>query len=260
MGATVVILSRDHSRGEIVKKEIVERTKNNSIDVMKGDLGSLKSIQEFSLNFKEQYNELHILINNAGVYTNRRIETDDGYEKMFVVNHLGHFFLTNLLLNVLKQSSPSRIVNVASRAQRALNFDDLQSEKHFSMMKVYGQSKLANILFTYELARRTEDSGVTVNCLHHGIVRTNLSHEMPWIMRNGIKLVMLMAKSPKKGAETSIYLASSPEVNHISGKYFVNKQVKESTPTSYDVEVAKHLWEESESLIRAIIPEFSTSL
>ena len=99
-----------------------------------------------------------------------------------------------------------------------------------------------------------------MNCLHPGIVRTNLSHEMPWIMRNGIKLVMLMAKSPKKGAETSIYLASSPEVNHISGKYFMNKQVKESTPTSYDVEVAKHLWEESESLIRAIIPELSTSL
>ncbi|MHA2202937.1 MAG: SDR family oxidoreductase [Candidatus Hodarchaeales archaeon] len=259
LGATLVLLSRSQARGEVVKQEIVKRSQSTSIDVMIGDLGSLRSIQEFSYQFKENYDKLHILINNAGIYTRKRVETVDGYEKMLAINHLGHFFLTISLLDVLKDSSPSRIVNVASRAQRALNFDDLQSEENFSMMTVYGKSKLANILFTYELARRIEGSGVTVNCLHPGFVRTNLVRDFPWFMKPVMKLVMLMAKSSKKGAETSVYLASSPEVEGISGQYFINKQVQESTPASYDEAAAKRLWEISERLIQTKIPDFSTS-
>jgi NAD(P)-dependent dehydrogenase (short-subunit alcohol dehydrogenase family) len=259
LGASLVLLSRSQARGEVVKQEIVKRSQSTSIDVMIGDLGSLRSIQEFSYQFKENYDKLHILINNAGIYTRKRVETVDGYEKMLAINHLGHFFLTISLLDVLKDSSPSRIVNVASRAQRALNFDDLQSEENFSMMTVYGKSKLANILFTYELARRIEGSGVTVNCLHPGFVRTNLVRDFPWFMKPVMKLVMLMAKSSKKGAETSVYLASSPEVEGISGQYFINKQVQESTPASYDEAAAKRLWEISERLIQTKIPDFSTS-
>ncbi len=254
-GAHIVMLCRDQNRGEKAQQEIISKSKNNLVDLLYADLGSLKSLKNFIKSFKEKYTSLHILINNAGVNFLRRKETVDGFEGMFGINHIGHFYLTIGLLDLIKQSAPSRIINVASRAQRKIDFDDLQSEKSYSFMKVYGKSKLANILFTYELARRLEGSGVTVNCLHPGGVRTNLARGTNKIAKiiGGVISIFLM--SPEKGAATSIYLASSPNVAKVTGKYFIKKQEVKSSTSSYDVEAAQLLWKKSEELITKAMVE-----
>jgi NAD(P)-dependent dehydrogenase (short-subunit alcohol dehydrogenase family) len=249
LNAKVVMLSRDQDRGEIAQKEIVELTGNNNVDLLLCDLSSQESIRKFVSEFKKKYQHLNVLINNAGVMKKPGNLSTDGFEMNFAVNHLAPFLLTNLLLDILKTSAPSRIINVISAAHRMakLDFDDLQSEnKKLRLMKLYGISKLAVTLFSYELSRKLEGTNVTVNVLHPGVVATNLGRDMAKFSQ---KFGKLFFKSPKEGAETSIYLASSPEVEGITGKYFIKKQQQKSSKESYNEEDAKRLWEISAKMV-----------
>src|SRR5215217_1244839 len=225
MGASVVMVARDRSRGEAALAEIKEGSANASVDLMLTDLSSQEDIHRLADEFKDAYPRLDVLVNNAGVIRSKRVTSADGIEMTFAVNHLAYFLLTNLLLDLLKASAPSRIVNVSSAEQRngTIDFDDLQGEKGYKTAKAYGQSKLANVLFTYELARRLEGTGVTANCLHPGVVGTNLGSGVSGIFGFMVRALTPLMKSPEKGAETSVYLASSPEVEGLSGRYFVKK-------------------------------------
>jgi len=252
MGASVVMVGRDRVRGEAVMAEIKEKNANASVDLMLADLSSQEEIHRLADNFKEAYPRLDVLINNAGVIRSKRITTEDGLETTFAVNHLAYFLLTKLLLDMLKASAPSRIVNVASGEQRngTIDFDDLQGEKGYKGAKAYSQSKLATVLFTYELARRLEGTGITANCLHPGVVGTNLGSGVSGIFGFMVRALTPLMKSPQKGAETSIYLASSPEVEGLSGRYFVKKAEARSSDVSYDERLARRLWEVSTELTK----------
>ncbi len=243
MNATIVMMCRSKERGEEVQKEIIELTGNKKVDLLLCDLSSQESIRKFVSEFKSKYQKLHILINNAGVMLSKRVISVDGFEMNFAVNYLASFLLTNLLLDVLKKSAPSRIINVSSAAHRMakMDFDDLQSEKRkYRLFKIYGISKLALMLFSYELNRRLERTSVTVNTVHPGVVNTNLGQDQSSFSKGFAKLFF---KKPEKGAETSIYLASSQEVEGITGKYFAKKQQKQSSEESYNEDYAKRLWE-----------------
>src|SRR5215472_2725582 len=223
MGATVVMVCRDRARGEAAQSEIKTKSGNNGVDLLLADLSSQQSIRQLVENFRQRYTQLHVLINNAGVYMLRRRTTVDGLEMTFAVNYLAPFLLTNLLLDVIKASARARIVNVSSGAHEAgyIKMDDLQAEKRYRSMRAYGQSKLALVLFTHELARRLEGTGVTVNCLHPGFVATNIGQGgLGFIGRTVAKfIVAFLGVSPEEGAKTSIYLASSPDVEGVTGKY-----------------------------------------
>jgi len=252
MGATVVMVSRDRARGEAAQSEIKTKSGNNAVDLLIADLSSQQSIRQLAENFKRNYTQLHVLINNAGVFMLTRRETVDGLEMTFAVDYLAPFLLTNLLLDVLKASAPARIVNVSSESHEAgyIKMDDLQAKKGYRPMRVYGQAKLALVLFTYELARRLQGTGVTANCLHPGFVATNFAQRDLWpIARTAAKLVLFFGISPEEGAKTSIYLASSPDVEGITGKYFVKSIPKRSTSISYDESLQQQLWEESAKLV-----------
>ena len=243
MNATIVMMCRSKERGEEAQKEIIELTGNKKMDLLLCDLSSQESIRKFVSEFKSKYQKLHVLINNAGVMLSKRGISVDGFEMNFAVNHLAPFLLTNLLLDALKKSAPSRIINVSSAAHRMakMDFDDLQSEKmKHRLFRIYGVSKLALMLFSYELSRRLEGTSVTVNTLHPGLVNTNLGQDQSSFSQGFGKLFF---KKPEKGAETSIYLASSQEVDGITGKYFAKKQQKQSSEESYNEDYAKRLWE-----------------
>jgi NAD(P)-dependent dehydrogenase (short-subunit alcohol dehydrogenase family) len=253
MGAGVVMVGRDRGRGEAALAEIEEGSPNASVDLMLAELSSQEEIHRLADEFKEAYPRLDVLINNAGVIRSKRVTTADGLEMTFAVNHLAHFLLTNLLLDVLKANAPSRIINVASGEQRngTIDFDDLQGEKEYKTAKAYGQSKLANVLFTYELSRRLQGTGVSVNCLHPGAgVRTNLGSGVSGVFAFTVRALTPLMKSPEKGAETSIYLASSSEVEGLSGGYFVKKAEARSSDASYDERLARRLWEVSADLTK----------
>ena len=246
MGATVVLVSRDRARGEQAQSEIKAQSGNPNIDLLLADLSSQKSIRQLADDFKQRYSQLHVLINNAGVFSPRKRLTVDGIDMVFAVNQLAPFLLTNLLLDVLKASAPARIVNVSSDSHEAnyLKLDDLQSEKHYRPMRAYGQSKLALVLFTYELARRLEGTGVTANCLHPGFVATNIAQrDLPPIVRLLAKPIFLFGISPEEGAKTSIYLASSPDVEGVTGKYFVKSVPRQSAPLTHDESLQHRLWQ-----------------
>ncbi|MGH9876930.1 MAG: SDR family oxidoreductase [Nitrososphaerales archaeon] len=254
MGATVVMVCRDRTRGEEALAEIKAASTNSSLDLMLSDLSSQASIRRLAKDFQEKYKQLHVLVNNAGVAPMKRSLTVDGLETTFAVNHLAPFLLTNLLLDVLKASAPSRIVNVSSSAhmRSKMDFDDLQGQKNFGVFRAYSQSKLANVLFTYELARKLEGTGVTVNAVHPGVVRTNLGRDSTGIVRLGFSVMQPFLKTPEQGAATSVYLASSPEVEGVTGKYFVNKKEVSSSKESYGEAVARRLWEVSEQLTQLV--------
>ncbi|MFW9828429.1 MAG: SDR family oxidoreductase [Candidatus Thorarchaeota archaeon] len=248
MNARVVMLCRSKERGEKAQKEIVQETGNKNVDLIICDLSSQESIRNFVTVFKSKYSTLDILINNAGVMLKRRTLSVDGFEMNFAIHALAPFLLTNLLLDIIKKSAPSRIINVTSAAHKRakIDFNDLQSEhKKYRLFTVYGTSKLAEMLFTYELSRKLEGTGVTVNAVHPGLVNTNLGREQSkfsqWFARK-------FFKSPEEGAKTSIYLASSPEVEGVSGKYFANKEPQESSEESCNQENAKKLWNIYEEL------------
>ena len=250
MGASVVMVGRDQGKGEAVMAEIKEQSGSASVDLMLADVSSQEEIRRLADEFKEAYPRLDVLINNAGVFRSKRITTADGIEMTFAVNHLAYFLLTNLLLDVLEASAPSRIVNVASadHGNGTIDFDDLQGEKEYKGAKAYSQSKLANVLFTYELARRLEGTGVTANCLHPGAVRTSFGSGVSGVFGFMVRALRPFMISPERGAETSIYLASSPEVDGLSGGYFVKKAEARSSDASYDERSARRLWEVSAEL------------
>src|SRR6266849_6672341 len=252
MGANVVMVARDRARGEVAQNEGKAKSGNNSVDLLVADLSSQQSIRQLVENFKQHYEQLHVLINNAGVFMLTRRETVDGLEITFAVNYLAPFLLTNLLLDVLKASAPARIVNVSSEAHENgyIKMDDLQAKKNYRPFRAYGQSKLALVMFTYELARRLQGTGVTANCLHPGFVATNIGQSgMGLASRIVTRLIFAFGISPQEGAKTSIYLASSPEVEGVTGKYFVKSIPKRSAPISYGESLQRQLWEESVKLV-----------
>ena len=250
MGARVGITGRDQDRAERAAATIVRESGNPAVDIFVADMSSQTEVQRLAGEVLSTYPRLDVLINNAGVFRSERTTTADGIETTFAVNHLAYFFLTNLLLDALKASAPSRIVNVASadHGNATIDFDDLQGEKRYRGAKAYSQSKLANVLFTYELARRLRGTGVTANCLHPGVVGTNLGSGVSGAFGFVVRALRPLMKSPKKGAETSIYLASSPEVEASSGGYFVKKAQARSSDVSYDERLARRLWEASAEL------------
>src|ERR1051325_9742402 len=247
MGARVVMVSRDRARGEAALQEIKQQSGNTALELMLCDLSSQKPTRQFADEFKATHDGLDVLVNNAGVSLRKRTLTADGIEATFAINHLGYFLLTHLLLDLLKRSAPSRIVNVASDAHAygKVDFENLQGQKKYGGARAYANSKLENIIFTYELARRLEGTGVTVNCLHPGAVGTNIFSALPKFVEAMIKWFTL---SPAKGAETSVYLAASPDVESVNGKYFVKKAVAKSSESSYNKEVARRLWDVSAQL------------
>jgi retinol dehydrogenase-14 len=244
MGASVVMIGRDRARGEAALAEIKEGSANASADLMLADLSSQEEVRRLADEFKEAYPRLDVLVNNAGVIRSKRVRTADGIEMTFAVNHLAHFLLTDLLLDVLETSAPSRIVNVASadHSNGTIDFDDLQGENGYKGAKAYSQSKLANVLFTYELARRLEGTGVSANCLHPGVVGTNLGSGVSGVFGFMVRALRPLMKSPEKGAETSVFLATSLEVEGLSGGYFVKKAEARSSDVSYDERIARRLW------------------
>jgi retinol dehydrogenase 14 len=247
LGATVVMVCRSRERGLQALGEVKEASRNEQVELMLCDLSSQKSIREFASEFKKSHTGLSCLVNNAGVLFRNRTETEQGLEATFAVNHLGYFLLTNLLLDLMRKSAPARIVSVSSEAHKygAIDFDDLQSEKNYRAFAAYSNSKLANVLFTYELARRLAGTGVTANCLHPGVISTSLFRALPKPVAALFKLVTL---SPEKGARTSVYLASSAEVEGVTGKYFVKKSATRSSAASYNEDTARRLWDESARL------------
>jgi NAD(P)-dependent dehydrogenase (short-subunit alcohol dehydrogenase family) len=197
---------------------------------------------------------LHALVNNAGTFYGKPTLTANGYEATFAVNHLGYFLLTVELLDLLKSSAPARIVNVASSAhlRGRIDFDDPNLENGYDGWKAYARSKLANVLFTYELARRIEGTGVTANCMHPGVVGTNLFSHIGGLGGKIVRLFSPFMRTPERGADTIIWLASSPEVEGITGKYFVDRKERATNPESYDKAFASQLWEVSERMCRSI--------
>ncbi len=254
-GAHVVITSRDERRGREAAEEIRSRSGNDRVDVMRLDLADLASVREFADQVGRRYDRLDVLINNAGLVQRTRTETVDGFETTFGVNHLGHFLLTTLLLDQLRASGPARIVVVSSDAHRSarkgLDFDDLMSERSYAPFGAYGKSKLANIYFTRELARRLDATQVTANALHPGFVASRLGRDGDGGMLAEVAMVLgrPLASSPEKAARTSVHLASSPELEGVSGRYFARSREKQPSSVARDEEAARRLWAVSEELV-----------
>jgi NAD(P)-dependent dehydrogenase (short-subunit alcohol dehydrogenase family) len=249
-GARTVIVSRSRERGEAAVATVREET-GVEVDLVVGDLGSIATTRALAAELLERYPELHVLVNNAGLWLPTRTLNADGLETTFAVNHLGPFVLTNLLLERMIASSPARIVNVSSAGHRRgnLDFDDLQSARSYGKVKVYCDSKLCNVLFTRELARRLEGTGVTANSLHPGVVNTNLTTNAPKAIKWLIDLVgPALLMTPKKGARTSLHVATAPSLSGVSGRYFKNsREVAASRRARNDAD-ATRLWEISEEL------------
>lgn len=243
-GIHLVLPVRNMSKGMTLKNEIAKQTGNQQVHLFECDLSSMDSIRKFCDDFLQKYNHLHILINNAGTWETRRKESADGIELTLAVNHLAPFLITNLLLNRMKKSTPARIINVSSKAhiRGNLNFQDLEGKNSWSSFGSYANSKLANILFTRELARRLNGSGITANSLHPGVVDTRLYHKMPSFLTSFFRLFMI---SPSKGSETIVHLALSPEVQQVSGEYFYKKKVRKPARQALDDTAARRLWEVS---------------
>ena len=249
-GATVVMLCRDRGRGEKAMAEIREASQNDKIDLMICDLGKKESIEAFCKAFMQKYQRLDVLINNAGVLRLGSYRTADGDELHFGVNHLGHFLLTNRLLGLMIKSAPARIINVSSCVHRlgVARFDD-DPEKNNAIWRGYAQSKLANILFTRELSDRLKGTGVTVNCLHPGIVATDIVvNRITGFGKLVARLQCLVCIPADKGAQTSVYLALSPEVESVTGGYFCRSKAIRPSKKAYDKDAAKKLWAISENM------------
>jgi NAD(P)-dependent dehydrogenase (short-subunit alcohol dehydrogenase family) len=256
MGARVLLTARNADKGRAAVSAITQRLHGEGrVQLVVFDLADLASVRQGAAEILEQAPRLDVLVNNAGLVLTERTETVDGYEATFATNHLGPFLLTNLLLEKIAASTPARIVNVASTAHGAarhgIPFDDLQSTGRYRGMRVYGESKLANMLFTLELARRFEGKGVTANSLHPGTVRTGYGSDgdARGFLAFGIKIASPFFLSPAKGARTSVYLASSPEVEEVSGKYFVKCKAKQPRRWAQDPDAARRLWQVSEQLV-----------
>ena len=254
-GATVIMVCRSRERGQAALDEIVESSGNRRLELMTADLALPGSVRELARAYRDRHDRLHVLINNAGVINGRQERTDEGIDRTIAVNHLGPFLLTHLLRDAIVASAPSRIINISSEAhRRRVRRNDLLMEKDIPRRSYaaasYATSKLANLLFTYELARRLEGSGVTVNALHPGWARSNMGRSKDsWRVRFFCGLSNLWAKCCVDAAETSVYLASSPVGGRVSGRYFIDSRETRSSRLSYDQSLQKRLWDGSERLL-----------
>ena len=251
-GATVVLVCRNEARGAPVLEEMAQRRGSGNATLLTADLSSQRQVRQVAAAFLERFDRLDVLINNAGVAGwGTRLVTEDGLETTFAVNHLAPFLLTSLLLDRLRASAPARVITVSSAAHRngGLDFDDLQGERHYSGFGAYSRSKLANVLFTRELSRRLEGTGVTANCLHPGVVATGIFRNLPRWMRVVFSSPLVL--SPERGADTMLYLATAPEVDEVSGRYFVRRKPARTSRASQDAAAARRLWEASEALTAA---------
>jgi len=250
-GAHLAITGRDRERTEGAAREI-RAANGGQVDVFVADLSSQSEVRRLADEVLQTYPRIDVLVNNVGGYWNTRHVTADGLEHTFALNHLAPFLLSNLLLDRLKQSAPARVVTVSSNAQAMgrIDFDDLQGERSYSGSTAYNQSKLANVLFTYELARRLRSSAVTANALHPGVVRTSFGAEDPrGIQRLLVPIMRPFMKTPAQGAATSIHLASAPDLAQVTGHFFANSKPKRSSKRSYDEAAAARLWQLSANLV-----------
>ena len=249
MGARVVVTGRNEERGERAVEEI-RRESGGEVSLMLADLAVQADVRRLAEEFQERHDRLDVLVNNAGVVQSERTETPDGIETTLAVNHLAPFLLTNLLLDLLKRSAPSRVITVASEAERwaRMDFDDLQSRRKYRGMQVYGMTKLANIMFTFELAERLRGTGVAANCVHPGAVNTSFGTNNRGIMTLLFRAFKPFMRSPEQGADTVIYLASSPDVEGMTGKYLSDRKLITASDMAYDEDLRERLWEISEEL------------
>ncbi len=252
-GATVVMVARNRHKGEEARAEIIAATGNPSLALLVADLSSQPAIRQLAQEFQQRYTHLHILVNNAGSHTSeqQRQMSVDGIEMTLAINHLSAFLLTNLLLDTMRASAPARIVNVSSNAMtHSLNLDDLQSEQKFEPWEAYGQAKLAMVMCGYVLARRLIGTGITVNALHPGLTATNIIAKVaPPVARPFVSIIKRFLQTPEQGAQTALYLATSPEVEGVTGKYFIKKKQKPSVPISYDAVLQESVWNMSADLV-----------
>jgi retinol dehydrogenase 12 len=250
-GATVGVVGRDPAKGRDAVAEIQKSAIHpDSVVFLRADLAELQQVRDLAAQIRERFGRVDVLVNNAGLINVKRSVTRDGYENTFAVNHLAHFLLTGLLLDLLKKAAPSRVINVSSDAHKIgkLDLDDLQSEKSYSTFGVYARSKLANIYFTYELARRLEGTGVTVNAMHPGAIASNFGKNNGRLSQLVMRLVKPFFLTPVQGAETAVYLATAPEVEGVTGRYFYKKKDVPSTTRSHDASIARQLWDASERM------------
>jgi len=245
LSGKIIIHGRDEEKCKKTVAEIISLTGNSNIDYSSADFSSLTQVREMANTISSRYDKLDILLNNAGVYENEKIFTIDGYETTFAVNHLSHFLLTNLLLDLLKCSTPSRIINVSSIAHKNCEFDlkNLNSQKYFDSYNTYAISKSANILFTYKLANDLENANITVNTLHPGVIKTKL-------LQKGFGM---QGASLKEGAETSVFLASSAKLEGVTGKYFIDCEEKYSAPVTYDTALQEKFWDISSKMVNQFL-------
>ena len=249
MGADVVVVGRNRERGERAAAEIRAQT-GGHVDLALADLSSQAGVRELAEGFRRRYDRLDVLVNNAGLVQSERTETVDGLETTFAINHLAPFLLTHLLRDMLEESAPSRVVTVSSEAERwgNIDFDDLQSQKKYRGFPVYGMTKLANILFTYELAERLKGTGVTATCMHPGAVNTRFGTNNSGPMTILFRAFKPFMRTPEQGADTVIWLSSSPEVEGVSGRYYSDRKPVEPKKIANDPAARRRLWEESEKL------------
>jgi len=245
----LILPVRDLKKGDLIKEKIKNINTDVVVDIQECDLASLDSIKHFANYVKENYSKLEVIINNAGVWQSKHVLSKDGIELTFAVNNLAPFLLTNLLLDLIKKSAPSRIINVSSALYKngEINFDDIESKKSFNSLKVYSKSKLGNIFFTKVLAQRLKGTNVTVNALHPGVIATNLTRNYGPIISGLSKLVF---SSPEKGAQTSLYLATSNEVSDITGVYFAKSKQEQTIGSSNDMDKAERFWNICEGYLK----------
>jgi len=241
-GVTVLVHGRSATRGKIVLEQIRRESRNDNLGLFIADFASLKQVRQMADEIVQKHARLDVLVNNAGIYMKQRQLTEDGFETTFAVNHLAPFLLTNLLLNLLKQSAPSKIINVSSMAHQGsrLDFDNLQGEKHYAPYEAYSTSKLANLLFNYELARRLDNTGVTVNALHPGVIATKMLKA---------SFGSFGGSPVEEGATRIAYLIGNPATETVSGKYFLKDKEQTSSPLSRDKELQQRFWQFSERLV-----------
>lgn len=250
-GATVIMLCRNEERGREAVAKLTEN-RNRGLDLILCDLGDYESIRNFVKTVKEKYDHIDVLVNNAGFISLDRQETKEGLERQFGINHIGHFLLTTELVDIMPRGS--RIVNVASGAHKTgrIHFNDINLHKRFNVIKAYSQSKLANVLFTRELARRLKKRGITVNCCHPGAVATNIGIDRDTGFGKTITgLLKPFFLTPRQGADTAIFLATDDAVKDITGEYFYKRMIARSSRRSKDMRLARHLYKFSEQLINS---------
>ncbi|MFW9921121.1 MAG: SDR family oxidoreductase [Candidatus Thorarchaeota archaeon] len=251
MNAHVVMVSRSTEKGEVARKEIIEATGNQKVDLLIADLSLMQEVKHLASEVKSRYEKIDVLVNNAGGVNQHRMVTEEGNEVTLAVNHLAPFLLTHELLTLLKCSDSPRIVNVSSSAHQMgkINLEDFQNERYGSF-RSYGAAKLLNVMFTYEMARRLENTSITINVLHPGFVNTQFGKTNATRGRKAImKLASSLAMSPARGAETSIFLASSPQVRGISGKYYADSKEKKSSKASNDENLQREIWTKTEEVL-----------